>query len=530
MPPTISKTPTDKTSLAAQMGLLTFFRKLLTRCLQTSAVADHWFRSHPNAGLIQHDLAERISHHWAATSAAWLPSDNDPRGLAPPWPPNASILAEPHFRDVPVEVVFRSAATALHSIAEDSLTNLYYEALAAAAGRVEQGDLLYFETGWPHPRELFGLEADYNTNPETLIPTSRRSPVPKFGIADSPSFALYNVILDDTCREPLDDLFGDASSGLAAVAVPNSSLADYNISHPELPPEENGVVFREDSGGTPRFFGVRPLDLEAQRRRLGAMTSAAVDRKAAIILFPELSVTEDMLKHFRAVLANATATCLLVPGSYHDMAEHQHNVRGWLIWPQGNGSAPLAFSIQHQKFEPVVTSLPGREGAHSEDLDPCDAGVPPRRTLRIYRGTRHRLAVLVCRDALDAPLREVLEALRVNVVLIPAMSPTHGPFDDLANHVAARIQGMTLIAMTPWDDKGPSAMIRLPRRNSRPFWVRQNWIPTNVDEVPTDMVFVGDDDSVILPNAAHGPTLPPGLCLFDWRAFTCRWLGKQYWP
>ncbi len=535
LPPMTSTLPQfpEVAALLARAGdLLAGFRDILAACRRRARECDDWGRLKGDLRRFEEHLAAAIEPAWLAQAAEWLPSDGRPTGRLPTTPPDPNLFTRPPFTGVPEVIVLRSVAVALYHLAKDELRDLYTRWLVARGGRIERGDLLHFDPCWPRPHDLYGAEpgVHYNTPPSKLETPGHLSPVPPFEIADDDCLDYFDVILDDTLSEPLDDLFSMHANPLIAVAVPNASIAEYNVAcTPPLPPGIPPVRYRTTDDGIVHFFGVQPLDPAAQSERLVRMTAAALDQGARVILFPELSITREMLDTFRGTLEAAGQTCLLVPGSYHNRETTRHDVRGWLLWAQGGGEGPFLYGIEHQKFEPVRARIPNRDGEHVEDLDANDPGLPPRRVLRIYRGKRVRLLVLVCRDAIGKAAIEAILALRVNVVLVPAMSPTHDPFDNLANRVATDAQGMTVVAMTPFDASGPSAMLRLPRAESRPFWFRSHHTPGGHHGNPPGRVFVGNGTVELSPDDYAQPIVfpLPGLCLFNWRTFTCRWLDVE---
>jgi hypothetical protein len=462
---------------------LTGFTELLRLCNEHHTDYLKWARTTRAHRRQETDLAQILMRR--------IP--NDP--LLPTWEAVAGTLLAGF--DLPAPVVFRSLAEAVHCVHRKAICEEYVPLLRKAGWRLRRGDLVYRpDSGL---KSLFGGTSGLSPPPAKLRLFSSESPVEGYRIASSPLFDTFETYLDFDPRPYIDLLF-PSEGGLLAVGVPNRDLEDFEW---EYPPS--------DTWGVPVFFGVRPRREEDQAKRVERIVRAALDHQASIILLPELTSTPTIRDRTEAVLRDAAMTakrpCLVIPGSYHDPETRVHEQLGWFVLP---GERPDLLPMRHRKFNPLVSQLKGKsQPEYREVLDALPGGVPHPPVLRLYCGTEHRIATLICADALGQEVEEVLATLGVSILLIGAMSGTHAVFNQLAEGLTRATQALTLGAMVPWHNTGPTCMVRVPRRDDRPFWLGPQF------ETPKSGLGRGQPS----------PLGVPAVCLFNWRDPTAdRWV------
>ena len=224
--------------------------------------------------------------------------------------------------------------------------------------------------------------------------------------------------------------------------------------HPNQGLEELGITGRRGS-----YFPIAPADPDNQMALIDDLLDEAIDADARVIVLPELSGSLAIAERIARRLDAEDVQRLVIPGSWHtDVRGRPANVTRGLI--SGHPDP-----MRHRKLTEISDLLahdPGhrfREGV--------EAGQPP--TLTVHVAGAYRLAVLICKDLLDAGVRAALELMGVNVLLVPAMSPTTGWFVDRALGQVASAQAITVMANGPAEWAGdetvrpdPSAMLARP--------------------------------------------------------------------
>ncbi len=239
-----------------------------------------------------------------------------------------------------------------------------------------------------------------------------------------------------------------------AAVVTNRDLGDF-----EWTPFEVGQAPPEVSRGAldrrRRFYDVRARDPARQQVRIQTGLRIARERRASIVVLPELALTASSFDQLRSGGAFGKIG-LLVAGSYHEQV------------PAGQAGANVAVVFahgrevhRHLKFAEFHYGEPGgtRRYEHLRsraELDGFDLLLGPRCTL----------VVLICKDALDERVKDLVRDLAPTLVLIPAMSPEVEDFELLAERLARDPQGFTLIACT---GSPRGAIFGRPAKN-RPYW------------------------------------------------------------
>lgn len=244
------------------------------------------------------------------------------------------------------------------------------------------------------------------------------------------------------CDKDLDGLTSDTRF---AVGVLGQSIeADYE--------------WDRYSGPSPLFFRVRPQNPERHDAQLQAVMMAIEKEAPDVVVLPELCWTKESFQRLRheTVLRNVP---LLIMGSRH---EHNGGSGGT------NVSAVYAHGKllgEHRKFKPVVfaDTLTDDGLISTGQVKRQEHLLDLRHRVTVFCGAGLSFATVICKDAIDRAVREILSAFAVHLILVPAMSPTTEDFCDLANDLAADPQAFTVVANTG----GTPAIFGKPTRNSR---------------------------------------------------------------
>jgi predicted amidohydrolase len=189
------------------------------------------------------------------------------------------------------------------------------------------------------------------------------------------------------------------------------------------------------------FFDVRPRDPAALTDRIRAVVETAERRAVDLLLLPELCVTAEM---HASLIAAGTFDRLpfVVAGSHHNPPGVGPGHNEATLFVRGH---PIA---SHRKFRPVI--LPDRyddAGCACEVIRQEHLRVDESRISVLVTGD-WSVATLICKDAIENAVQDLLRELAVQLVLVPAMSPTTEDFADLARLLGRDPQSYTLIANT----------------------------------------------------------------------------------
>lgn len=181
-----------------------------------------------------------------------------------------------------------------------------------------------------------------------------------------------------------------------------------------------------------RFFGVRPRDPAAAAAAVRELVAQAVAARAALIVFPELSVTDDGLAAIAGAAATLAPPPLVVAGTRHTAEDG----------PPRNVATVLAGDrrFEHGKWNPFV------HGELIEGIVSAPAQVIARGTVDGAGRFAWSLAVLVCKDFLSLAAHQALTALRPSLIVVPAMSERTAVFEADAVGLTAATQATCVIA------------------------------------------------------------------------------------
>jgi predicted amidohydrolase len=210
------------------------------------------------------------------------------------------------------------------------------------------------------------------------------------------------------------------------------------------------------------FFGVEPTKCDPAALLL-ALRGVA---DAAIAVLPELCLTQPAADAIGDALASDPGAYppLVVAGSVHvrDSDEGGDEIRANESRLYLDGEVVAA----HRKIHPFVT-----RDLNGERLpEPIREGLTDeQKTITVLSGTCTRLTVVICADLNDAQVPSLLEAVGVNLLLVPALTPEPGAFHGTLCALASRCQGVVVIAnahLDPLDAENPPPfllMLGVPR-------------------------------------------------------------------
>jgi predicted amidohydrolase len=233
----------------------------------------------------------------------------------------------------------------------------------------------------------------------------------------------FDVVIDFTHRDDLEAI--EARFERVAVGHPNRLFKEFKV-----PAAEGGAV-----------FPIRPLDAEAQARRVTLLTERAIDEDVQVLVLPELSVGSRAAEAIQDNLDDAEGLHLVLAGSRHiGTGAEAANVAIGLL-PQAERR------LEHHKIKPMRGTSNGREW--KEGID-----VTARPRLHLYQADQLRLGILICKDFLDKTVAETFTRLGVNLICVPAMSPKTDGFATRADAAATDAQAFTVVACGPrfWSD------------------------------------------------------------------------------
>jgi predicted amidohydrolase len=192
---------------------------------------------------------------------------------------------------------------------------------------------------------------------------------------------------------------------------------------------------------------------EAQGPIIDAMLREARRRKARVLVFPELSLTTELVEQSRAFLADGGFNgCLVVLGS----AQRSDSGSGANVSTLALGDG---VAIEHRK-RAAFRSQTGERERIGQTLEP----------LKILAGGEWRVSHLICKDFFDTGLNlaDGLEAAGANFVLVPARSDVLDPFNAPAEQLRSHCQAIVVLSNGPirhGDKKVAAGLVAVPVRD-----------------------------------------------------------------
>ena len=179
---------------------------------------------------------------------------------------------------------------------------------------------------------------------------------------------------------------------------------------------------------------------------ISALRSAS-EKGATVVIFPELCVPDVIRSAIREGLrTNAFPNIkIVVAGSFHEqVGEYWYNICH-VLGPDGQDL------WQQRKFEPFVLMRYEAQRmpsfAYLSDCDSREHIYTSPRVVTVRDTPLGRMAILICSDFLRSdPCREILFDLRVDIVLVPSLSPVLDPdFISPAKDFAVNSETITIV-------------------------------------------------------------------------------------
>lgn len=265
------------------------------------------------------------------------------------------------------------------------------------------------------PWELSGMALA--SRPASLTPP-RADELPTIRAHDGASF---DVTVDFRFARTLEAVAATLDS--VAALHPNDAMTELEF------PLHGGQV-----------FPVGPADADEQWRRLAALVPAALRTGAAVAVLPELSVPAEALPELHELMLDVEEPQLVVAGSHHAVVDgERENVAVGLV-------------AGHDERMEQVKSTP-----FSDELRlraPMKEGIRHRArpSITVHEADRFRVAIAICKDALDGRVRCALDRMGVNLLLVPALSAKTAPFRIAAASRVGSAQAVTLVVNGPLRD------------------------------------------------------------------------------
>jgi hypothetical protein len=251
-----------------------------------------------------------------------------------------------------------------------------------------------------------------------------------FRLYGGPTNVAIEVVLDFSDRDNLDAAtwHGDHRSGqfpLLATVHP----------HDEFRSEDDIAELQNES-----FFGVGPSGWD--RDAVLAQLRVAAANDAGIAVFPELSFPSPGALADALEEQHSAYPCLVVGGSAHAEIADSYAPGGTARVNACDVYLNGALLFTHRKIHPFVY----RTDEAGEGFIRTEALVHGRRQLTIASGSRTRLGVVICSDLGDLEVPVLLEQAGVNLLLVPALTPSSGAFVGALAQLASRCQTLSLVA------------------------------------------------------------------------------------
>ncbi|MCP4655719.1 MAG: protein kinase [bacterium] len=245
------------------------------------------------------------------------------------------------------------------------------------------------------------------------------------------------------------------------------------------------------------------VDREDLSRHLKDVLRAASDADVKMVILPELTVDGDSRRELVEELCDrprARRPYGLLAGSFHLWSDGDQPVNEAVLY--GIDGERMMSHRKMGRFRLSSASLPQiarkffvkGEAVAAEPPCPPDGEIVEDicegRSLRFLDTSLGRLAILICADAIEPETggyRDVVAALRPDLVLLVAMSPKTGPFDDFIRRMAVERIGTLFVNAACVCDGRHSLVhcdLALHRTAKAP--------PTQVRWCPEDVLEVGD--------------------------------------
>jgi hypothetical protein len=203
-----------------------------------------------------------------------------------------------------------------------------------------------------------------------------------------------------------------------------------------------------------RFVNMKSGDREAARGTLDDILADAAEHRVDVLCFPELTLDNDLLRHFRDRLKSGSTDhppAVTVAGSFHLSHRtrwvnrcHVLDARGRIVFVQDK-CKEFQLTPELAAASPDLCREMGIEEERGgyEGID-CAAG------LEVADTPIGRLVTPICLDFCGEEIRELLIDSRVNLYLVPAMTPRMGDFRRRARDLGTLCRGSSFVVNSAW--------------------------------------------------------------------------------
>lgn len=259
------------------------------------------------------------------------------------------------------------------------------------------------------------MQSSANTRADTL-PTARPEDAIVHARLGTDDHRSYRLVLDWSLDGRLASLLAASELRIATFHA-NESLADFDI-----------VCDKE----TRMAANNGPADTQRLLARYAAMARRAKELGANVVVVPEYTLNSQDRGRFAAEFAaEGFRPDLVAAGSARVGA---HNEGCVMVFSGGGVPVGKTFNKVHA----------ARLGPFREDIE-CDR--PPE--VPVWRIGAVALAVLICRDAQDKRLIDLLVEAGVNLCLVPSFSDRRSTIIGLSERFATETQGFVAVAIAP---------------------------------------------------------------------------------
>ncbi len=261
------------------------------------------------------------------------------------------------------------------------------------------------------------------------------------------------------------------------LASPCADLEYAHHSDPDRRHPKKGIPYR--------FVGIKPEHLAKARSLIDGILHACEEQRIDVLCFPELTLDNDLLGHLQDRLAAGNPSAhpaLVVTGSFHlsDAMEwvnrcHVLDEKGRILFAQDKCVAFQITPASAKEMGPDLCATLGiDEGGGYEDIRAATEVV-------IADSAIGRFATPICLDFCGDELRDLLIDCRVNLLLVPAMTPRIRPFAERTRDLGTCCRGSSFVVNSSW---------LLSQRGGQPAADRlwHGYVPAKGDQPPPERI------------------------------------------
>ena len=208
---------------------------------------------------------------------------------------------------------------------------------------------------------------------------------------------------------------------------------------------------------------------------LDQLLEAAAREKVRVLVLPELSIA-DMDEVRRLLAAKPTWTALVVPGSMaapipDSPTQYWNQAPVWLT-----GRYVFDYNKIHPMYTAAQPTVDGNKQPVENGSDPWAGRHPehctPGDTIHVLWSPEWSVTVVICSDLNSPDIQQALMQAKVNLILVPLLTPKLRNFPTTLAHVAAQNQAVIVtsnsIHPSPRSEEMTSAMYT--PMNLEPGW------------------------------------------------------------